>query len=119
MISLEKVVDGGPVGRNFDTLQRLTIDSGGLSLRLRSGKVTSAGAVALGTGFSASKTATGTYDVTVGFDNTPVVLACVGETAGALGCKVTASSTSSFTVVTFTTTSGALTDAAFYWTAIG
>lgn len=104
---------------DLNDLARLVPDTGGLSLRLRFGKVTAAGAVSLGTGFSSSKSSTGTYVVTVGFANTPVVLATIGEPAGALGCKITAASTTSFTVVTFTTTSGALTDAAFNWTAIG
>jgi hypothetical protein len=67
MISLERVAADGwaTVERNFQALQQLTIDTGGISTyqRIVSGGITNGGAKNYGTGFSVSRTGVGVYVV--------------------------------------------------------
>lgn len=86
--------------------------------RVITGRVTSAGAITAGTGFSVNKSATGVYDVT--YDTTQAAALLVHITpADATSPRiftVTSTSTTGFTVKTFNTSSTA-TDCAFVFTA--
>lgn len=107
------------IQRNFQTIDRLLIDTGDLGLRLRAGTVSAAGAVTQGSGFTVTKGAAGVFTINVGFSTTPVVLATVGSTAGVSAVKITSASTTAIGVLTFDAATGASTDGEFHWVAIG
>jgi hypothetical protein len=120
-IALEHIQpdDWAAVNRVVDVLRSLVLDAGGVSLSIRAGTVSAAGAVVRGQGFTVTKTGTGTYTVTQTWARAPVVVVTVGSTASAAGMKVsTAPSTTGFGVTTFTT-AGAAIDSEFHWVAIG
>jgi hypothetical protein len=89
-IALEHIQpdDWAAVNRVVDVLRSLVIDTGGVSLSIRAGTVSAAGAVVRGQGFTSAKTATGTYTVTQTWARAPVVVVTVGSTASAAGMKV-------------------------------
>lgn len=93
-------------------------------MRILRGTINSDGSTAWGSGFSSAKNATGDYTVTLdeAFGDEPTVVLSCNQTAGALDAKIkggVAVTTSGFSVYTLTTTSGALTDSAWDFIAIG
>lgn len=90
-------------------------------IKIVRGRVTAAGAVAAGAGFTVAKGATGAYTIT--FDTNFAVAPTVNATAYAAGFYLAklqgAPSTSSFVINTFLSTTGAATDVDFSFLAIG
>jgi hypothetical protein len=122
MINLEALADNSVSDRNFQKLARLVPDTGGLSVALRSGAVSAAGAITAGTGFTVTKNGTGDYSVNLTFARAPIVVVGSGTTAANLAAKLnalTAPSTAGFRVLTFATSTNTATDGAFHWVAIG
>jgi hypothetical protein len=122
-IALEHIQpdDWAAVNRAVDTLRSLTIDTGGVSLFVRAGAVTSAGAVLAGSGFTVTKNATGDYTVSLTFPRTPLVVVGTGTTAAFITAKLSATtppSTAGFRVFTFTTSTAVAADGEFHWIAI-
>lgn len=121
MIHLEQLADGSVSDRNFQKLMSLVPDTGGLSIRVRAGAVSSTGTVISGTGFTVVRNATGDYSVTVGFTQTPIVVVGAGATAAAYTTKLHATTPPTATGfrVACLTSAGALIDGSFHWVAIG
>jgi hypothetical protein len=120
-IALEQLADGSASDRNFQTLARLVVDTGGRSTGIRWGRVAADGSVLGGSGgFTVTKGATGLYTVNQAMSTAPIVLVSAGSTGGGYAVKVSpAPTTSGFGVVGFTTTTAANFDGEFHWIAIG
>lgn len=107
---------------NFKKLRAAV--SGDGSLRVVRGGVTSAGAVAIGVGFTAARTGAGLYTITFTrpFTSVPSLVAMCRGTAGALTIKQAAGSTptaSQWFLESFLSTTGVLTDSGFEFIACG
>jgi hypothetical protein len=76
-IALEHLADNSVSDRNFKTLERLVIDTGGVSVfqRVIAGNISNAGAKNGGVGFTVSRTGVGVYPVvfSLPFPSFPVI----------------------------------------------
>ena len=89
-------------------------------LRIVRGVVSSTGTIVEGTGFSAAQTGTGAYTITLDEDFSDVPAVTVtAQTGGALAGRTGTVTAGSFTVGTFTTTTGAAGSVQFHFIAIG
>lgn len=117
-IALEHIADGSVVARNFELLMGLVPDTGGVSVSIRYGRVSAAGAILAGQGFTVTKGAAGLYTINQTWPRAPVVIASLGSTSSITGIAVTPDpTTAGFGIATFN--GAGLINAMFQWFAIG